>query len=209
MNKTIGVIFLIAFLYIQPVIPLISAAECDYGNVNASIRLSNGVWRKATSHPVLKRGETFDIKVVIGTKTVLQHLFLKLHEFGTPVFDVIEGPTEIDQILENHGTIPSGTMFVYTWTVQVRPNTSWVTAYAPLEVFMQFNKNDTDERRINFDVLTAYIIDELWENCTNVDSTKNFSKNHDPNNHQSGPVFVPVIIIVFIIAVSLRFFRFR
>jgi hypothetical protein len=44
--------------------------------------------------------------------------------------------------------------------MQVRSNTTWVNGYAPLEVFVQFNKNDTDEMRISFDVITAFILDQ-------------------------------------------------
>ena len=204
MGKTIGVLFLVVLFFMELAVPLVTAAECDYGSVNASVRTSDGVWRHATTHPVLKRGETFDIQVIVTTKTVLQVLFLKLHEYGTPVFEVITGPTAIDQLLESRGEISSGKTFIYTWTVYVRPDTSWVNGYAPLEVFVQFNTNDTDEHRITFDVLTAYIIDELWENYSQANTTKKFFSTHPSVDTQSDLEFGPIIGAVLLFCIFIR-----
>jgi len=120
MIKTMVVWCLIGLLFIINTIPVLTAAECSYGSVHAWFRTSDGEWENATTHPLLKRGESFEIKIVVTAKTDLQVFFVKLHEFGTPVFEVVDGPTMMEQLLECRQNILSDQTFTYAWKMQVR-----------------------------------------------------------------------------------------
>jgi len=195
---------LIGLLFIINTIPVLTAVECSYGSVHAWFRTSDGEWENATAHPLLKRGESFEIKTVVTIKTVIQVFFLKLHEFGTPVFEVLEGPIAMEQLLECRQNILSNQTFTYVWKMRVRSDTTWVNGYGPLEVFAQFNKNDTTEYRVGFDVITAYIVDELWEGS----SKENISENHSSETINGGrlPSFDVggMFIAVFLLCIFMR-----
>jgi sarcinarray family protein len=175
MIKTMVVWYLIGLLFIINTIPVLTSSECSYGSVHAWFRSSGGEWKNATAHPWLKRGESFEIKIVVTTKANLQVFFVKLHEFGTQVFEVVEGPTMVEQLLECRQNILSYQTFTYFWKMRVRSDTTWVNGYGPLEVFAQFNKNDTAECRVGFDVITAFIVDELWEGYLQENISENLS----------------------------------
>lgn len=207
MTRAIGALSFLMLLIIGLAAPLAIAAECDYGIVNASVRTTEGIWKPATMHPVLRRNESFDIQITIIAKTALQVVFLKLHEFGTPVFEVLTGPAAIGHLLENRGKISAKETFLYSWKVRVRPDTPWVNGYAPLEVFVQFNTNDSDERRITFDVLTAYIVDGPWENQAQDVSLKNNPSHQMPGENQSSLEFSLMIIGVCFLCVCIRLRR--
>ena len=204
MIKTMVVWCLIGLLFILNTIPVLTAAECNYGSVHAWFRSSGCEWQNATAHPWLKRGESFEIKIVVTTKTDLQVFFLKLHEFGTPVFEVVEGPTLMEQFLECRQKISSDQTFSYSWKMRVKADTTWVNGYGPLEVFVQFNKNDTAEYRVDFDVITAFIVDELWQDYLQ----ENISENHSSETIHGGglPSFEGggMFILVFLLCVFTR-----
>jgi sarcinarray family protein len=204
MIKTMIVWCLIGLLFIINTIPVLTAVECSYGSVHAWFRTSDGEWENATAHPLLKRGESFEIKTVVTIKTVIQVFFLKLHEFGTPVFEVLEGPIAMEQLLECRQNILSNQTFTYAWKMRVRSDTTWVNGYGPLEVFAQFNKNDTTEYRVGFDVITAYIVDELWEGYLK----ENISENHSSETINGGrlPSFDVggMFIAVFLLCIFMR-----
>ncbi|MFH1102056.1 MAG: sarcinarray family MAST domain-containing protein [Methanobacteriota archaeon] len=204
MIRTIGVVYFIGFLFIASIIPVHSASECNYGSVQAWFRLSDGEWENATAHPLLKRGESFEIKIVVTAKTDIQVFFIKLHEFGTPVFEVLDGPTAIEQLLEYRQNILSDQTFTYVWKMRVRSDTTWVNGYGPLEVFTQFNKNDTDEYRMDFDVITAFIVDELWENYTQENTCENFSSQNIHSVELTGFELEGMFIAVFLLCIFMR-----
>lgn len=143
--------------------PLVNAGECPYGSVHAYFRLPDREWINATAHPQLLRGEPFEIKVNITISCDLIGLFLKLHEFGTPVYEVLTGPSAIEEIFScgSHEKINQTSMYI--WKLRVRPNTTWTNGYGPLEIFTQFKKTDKDSCKVSFDIITAYISDELWK----------------------------------------------
>jgi sarcinarray family protein len=204
MIKTMVEWCLIGLLFIINTIPVLIAGECSYGSVHAWFRTSDGEWENATAHPWLKRGESFEIKTVVTAKADLQVFFLKLHEFGTPVFEVVKGPTMMEQLLECRQKISSDQTFTYVWKMRVRSDTTWVNGYGPLEVFAQFHKNDTDEYRVNFDVITAFIVDELWEGYLQ----ENISENHSSETIHGGglPGFEVggIFIVVFLLCIFIR-----
>jgi sarcinarray family protein len=198
------VVSCIVLFFLFPLILVSTASECSFGSVHAWFRSSDGEWENATAHPLLKRGEAFEIKIVLATKTDLQVFFLELHEFGTPVYEVLFGPTAMEQLLECRQKILSNQTFSYVWEMQVRLDTTWVNGYAPLEVFTQFNKNDTAEHRISFDVITAFINDDLWEQYAQENISENLSSQHIQNNTLSGFEFEGIIIAVFLFCFFLR-----
>ncbi len=184
MRKIVAVVLILVFLFTS-VYPRVTAVESSFGSVHAWFRLHRDGWENATGHLQLQRGEAFEIKIEITPKTDLQVFFLKIHEFGTPVFEVVEGPTRMEQILECRQNLLSNHTCSYTWRIRVRPDTTWVNGYAPLEVFAQFNKDDSSSDSVNFDVVVAYVVDELWEgyimkNSSKVDIEGNIHKNELP-----------------------------
>jgi sarcinarray family protein len=203
MNKMMIAFSLMSLFFITLAVSSCTAAECDFGSVHAHVRISDNPWEDATAHPLFKRGESFSIQIQVVSKTILSVFFLRLHEYGTPVYEVEEGPTAIEQLFEYRGTIPPGQVLMYTWKIRVRPNTSWVNGYAPLEVFVQFNKNDTDERRITFDVVTAYILDEPWENYSQTPAKRDVSPSDTPSyrlpGFEIGLSIVAILLIGFLV----------
>jgi sarcinarray family protein len=144
-------------------IPVVTAGECDYGSVHAWFQIRYNQWENATAHPTLKPGDKFQIKIVISTRADLQVFFVKLHEFGTPVYEVLAGPSRLEELLEYRGAIRTNQSFTYEWTLRVRPTTTWTQGIAPLELFTQFNRNDSEECKVDFDIITAYIIPAIQD----------------------------------------------
>lgn len=156
-------------------IPDVCAGECDYGSVHAWFQAAHGRWENATAHPTLKPGDEFQIKIVISTQADLQVFFVKLHEFGTPVYEVLAGPSQLEELFEYRGEMRTNQSFSFEWTLRVRPTTTWTQGTAPLELFTQFNRNDSDECQVDFDVITAYVLPACQESI------------YDKNNKESLP----------------------
>lgn len=197
MHRIIFMLGLLFLFFSTNVIPDVCAGDSQYGSVHAWFQHPGGEWENATAHPCLKRSESFSIRVEVTTRAPVQVFFVKLHEFGTPVFEVLSGPTVLEQLLEYRNPLSSNQTFSYQWIVQVRPNTSWVNAVAPLEVFVQFNKNDTEYGIVDFDVLTAYIQDVNW-NGTQIESSSALLSS-PPNPKPMMPGFPSIICILAII----------
>ncbi|MBN1861788.1 MAG: sarcinarray family MAST domain-containing protein [Candidatus Thermoplasmatota archaeon] len=157
MGRIIGIFTVCFLLFFIITSPVSCAGQCAYGAVFAWFQVSETAWENATAHPVLSPGELFKIKINLTTTTDVAVFFLKLHEFGTPVYKVISGPTDFEQLLECRGPIHAGQTYSYLWDIQVRNDTQWVNGYAPLEVFVQFNRNDADAAMVNFDVIIGFI----------------------------------------------------
>jgi sarcinarray family protein len=138
--------------------PLSSAGECSYGVVHAWLCDAEDGWVNATAHPSFHPGQKFNITVEVRTIASLQVFYVKLHEFGTPVYEVCDGPSSMEQLLANRACGVANQTFVYRWTLRVLPGTGWVDGVAPLEVFVQFNRDDEKVCWVDFDVLTAYIL---------------------------------------------------
>lgn len=209
MRRTRCFICLSGLLCVICIVPVCCAGTCAYGSAYAWFKGTDGGWVNATAHPLMRRGESFEIRIVVTTSTDLCMLYIKLHEFGTPVYEVLEGPTSMEQLLECRHLPKSGQSVTYVWKMKVRQDTSWVNAYAPLEVFVQFNKNDTKIAWIQFDVITAFVIDEpsvgdAWEPIQESDSS------NEPDQ-KAIPVFdaARVLVIVSFFAIALRLYQQR
>ena len=177
-----------------------TAGKCEYGSLYAWFRKYDEVWANATSHPTLKIGEEFEVKANITAKKDLSVMTLQLYEFGTPVFEVLEGPSIIGEYLDCGYNLMTNDSFSYTWKLRVRPNTSWVDGFAPLEVFSQFDKDQNDNCKVSFDVIVAYIVDELWEGYV---SDSNECQNTSDESSNVTPGF-EIMLIFF--AIALVFF---
>jgi hypothetical protein len=149
------------------------------------------------------------MKILVRIKTDLRVVYVTLHEFGTPVFEVITGPSTMEQLLEHWGPTPSDQPMIYVWKMRVRENTSWVNGYSPLEVYVQFTKDDDDDSSVSFDVMNAFIFDELWENYSQEPLNENYSSQRKDASQLSSVSITTGIIIVFFIGVFLRRQRHR
>lgn len=169
---------------ITPFAPLASAGTCSYGSVYAWFQGSNGHWVNATAHTVLKPGEVFHLQVRVTLSSECQAFFLKLHEFGTPVYEVLAGPTQMEELFEYRGEIKVQYPYIYEWTIRVRPTTSWTCGSAPLEVFAQLNKDDSKDCTIDFDALVALIL----PNYQTSSEAQQVSENHSSAVHPRYPL---------------------
>lgn len=181
--RVVWVLITAGLLLIIAMSPVYSAGQCQYGTVFAWFKASETDWENATAHPVLYRGEIFTIKIVVTPTVDVSAFYLKLHEFGTPVYQVLTGPTTIEDLLECRGNISVGQSHSYLWNIQVKNDTTWVNGYAPLEVFVQFNKNDVETAIVDFDVFTGFIRDEPWQNESDHD-INGTNPLPDPNHKQ-------------------------
>jgi sarcinarray family protein len=207
MKKNCSIIVLISLLIFLCITPIHHAGECTYGSVEAWFRTVAGPWENATAHPVLSRGEYFEIKINVSIKTDLRVVYIKLHEFGTSVYEVIMGPSIMEQLLELWKPTQSHPSWTYSWTMRVKTNTSWINGNSPLELYVQFTKNDNDDASVTFDVINALIIDSLREPnsslipVTNVSLPKNDS--HRLTSLSSYEIML-VVILVNILVIMIR-----
>lgn len=150
-------ISLSALLVIPFLIPVTNAGDCSFGSAHAWFQGPDGGWQDATAHPILRPGQVFQIKLTLTLMKNCSVFFLKLHEFGTSVYEVVTGPTRLEELLSQQSRMQTNESYTYTWTLRVRPATTWTQASAPLEVFAQLNTNDSVSCEIDFDVINAYI----------------------------------------------------
>jgi len=204
MIRFLGMTFCIGLLILCSTAPIYHAGECVYGSVHAWFRTSDGQWENATAYPMLKRGESFEIKIMVEIKTDLRVVYLTLHEFGTPVYEVVTGPSTMEQLLEHWGPTQPNQSWTYVWKMRVRANTSWVNGYSPLEVYVQFTKNDADDSSVTFDILNAFIVDGLWEHYSEETDNENFSSQRNNTHRLSDSSIIGIIIIFFLTGIYLR-----
>jgi sarcinarray family protein len=207
-----SVLFSAIVLFVIPLIaPIVSAGECCYGSVHAWFQGSNGQWENATAHPILKPGEVFHIKIRVTLSTICQVFFLKLHEFGIPVYEVLAGPIKIEELLEYRGKIQVQHPYIYEWTMRVRPTTTWMYGSAPLEVFAQLNKNNSDECRIDFDVLVASILPVILTGPGSHQISKNHPSDAPPRRSlpgfQGDLTFMTVMVLCMVIFAKKRWYE--
>jgi sarcinarray family protein len=181
-----------------------NAGDCAYGSVKAWFRASGGEWLNATAHPMLHRGETFDIKISVTVTTDLLVVYVKLHEFGTPVYEVISGPSRMEQILEHKESFDGDHSWTLNWTMRVRANTSWVNGSSPLEVFVQFTKNQDDDATVTFDIINAYILHSLWVQYP-LETNRNDTRPQEEPAQLPAPSLCDSMMVI--VLICLLFFR--
>jgi len=141
MNKNVvKIVFTASILLIC--ISNCTAAENEFGIVTA---WSND--EPATVEGmVLKINEPFTVKATIESK-IDGNIYVLLSEPGvTSAYEVIEGPSEIDEYIDNM-KIESGWKTTYIW--KLKPNGDWTNGNAPINLFVQFNKAYDDVRKID------------------------------------------------------------
>ncbi len=141
----------------------VRAWECEYGTVNAWVKLSNDTqWREAMVDDVtLKVHEPFKVKVQITTKMKC-HVSFELYDPGvTKVFEVVNGASKNGEDVDENNC-PANWTKTYEWTV--RPTGKWTEGWAPLNFFIQFTDPNTGyNEKIDKTIIHAYISPEEWE----------------------------------------------
>ncbi|MCD6572984.1 MAG: sarcinarray family MAST domain-containing protein [Thermoplasmata archaeon] len=188
MKKYIVFLVLGAFLFATSV----NAWECEYGTVNAWVKLSNDAsWREAMVDGVtLKVHEPFKVKVEITTKTKC-YADASLYVPGyIKVFETINGPSKIGygEDISWHSNY-SGLIKTYEWTV--RPTGKWTDGWAPLNILIQFTQDPTGyTNKIDKTIIHAYIFPEEWNG-----SNEN-NQNEDKSHHTMGFEFVTLSLAI-------------
>jgi sarcinarray family protein len=196
-------IYATVLFMIPLIVPVTGAGDCRYGSIHAWFQGSAGGWQNATAHPMLRPGQAFQIKITVMMTRTCRMFFLKLHEFGTPVYEVLTGPMRLEELFKHQGGIQRNESYTYTWTLRVRPATTWTQASAPLEVFAQFNDNDSESCEIDFDVINAYI----QPGFPRTSEAPQEMEHHVSNSHQGqyvlGIVWRESLLILLMIGVLL------
>jgi hypothetical protein len=147
------IILVLAFLGAQP---CLMAGSCQYGTAEAWVRTDNGAWMPATHHPRLHPGDTLELVVRLNASIPLAAIFCELHEFGTPVYEVLKGPSSINELV-CQGATARGRIIWHRWQIRVLPETNWINSTAPLELFVQFTRSNDESRIVTFDALCGII----------------------------------------------------
>jgi sarcinarray family protein len=180
MNKNIVKIVLIAIILLIS-ISNCTAAENEFGIVTA---WSND--EPATVEGmVLKINEPFTVKATIESK-IDGNIYVLLSEPGvTTAYEVIEGPSEIDEYIDNIN-IESGWKTTYIW--KLKPNGDWTNGNAPINLFVQFNKAHDDVKKIRFTIANPHILDEQYSGPAPTRTTADPSSTEQPPS-QGSPGF--------------------
>lgn len=157
------------------------ATENNYGTLETFFSRNQENWEPATVENItLKRGETFYIKAEITSKINLLSIDLHIWETGensqkNSTYKQLSGPNCFFNIY-NTINISKNQNFTFIWQFQVKPDTDWVDAKAPLNIFVQYDKNPQDNKKIYYTVVNPYIENTKWE-------------NYDPNKDYTGNIY--------------------
>ena len=193
------VLFLVlgAFLFTTSV----SAWECEYGTVNAWVKLAGDAqWREAMVDGVtLKVHEPFKVKVQVTTKTACD-VYTSVYDPGvTKVFEVVGGPSKNGEDIDEYNC-PSNWTKTYEWTV--RPTGKWTDGWAPWNIGIIFMKTQDDYKYIDKTIIHAYISSEEWkeeyEKEKNLTQDQNGENKHRNLSTNSFALYSIVGIIVFV-----------
>jgi len=224
-KKTTKIVFILLFLVtIFLTNQTVQAIDSDYGTINAYFSKNQNNWEPATVKNVsLKRGEIFYLKAEISSKIDLISIDLKIWETGennpnSSTFKQLSGPDcffgvyDIIDVKEKEN-------ITLLWKFQVKPDTKWFNATAPLNIFIQYDKNHMDNKKTYFTIVNPYIEYKLWENYDSdvnysgdiyqrdYPKVENLSENLTLENGSTNVKQTPGFKIIFLIAaVSIVFF---
>jgi|LGOV01.1.fsa_nt_gb sarcinarray family protein len=155
--------------------------ENDFGIVNAWY---NG--QEATVRDVqLKIGETAEIKVEVTSK-INGHIFVKLTTpLKTESYEIISGPSVFNKRIDNLN-IESNWTKIYIW--KIKPTGEWTNGNAPINLYVQFNRNYDDVKSVEFTIANPIILDEKYSGSSPSHTTTNFSST-DQSQTNSSPSF--------------------
>jgi MAST domain-containing protein len=95
---------------------------------------------------------------------------------------VIEGPSKIDEVIKNT-KIESGWKTTYIW--KLKPNGDWTNGNAPINLFVQFNQDYDDIRKIDFTIANPYILDEHYSGPAPTHTAAPSSTDQPPSSEGS------------------------
>jgi sarcinarray family protein len=134
----------------------------------------------------LKINEPVEIKVEVTSKVDASFIDIVLCEPGvTKSFDVISGPSDFEEWI-SEDDIKSGWIKAYTWTIC--PNGNWVDGNAPINIFVQFNKEIGDNLKIQYSIANPHILDEQYTG-SNPSHTTTTSSSTNQSQSNSSPSF--------------------
>jgi len=132
---------------------------------------------------VLKINEPVEIKVEVTSKVDAFFIGIELCEPGvTKSYDVISGPSDFGEYISEYD-IKSGWVKTYTWTIC--PNGNWTDGNAPINIFVQFNKEINDDRIIQYSIANPYIFDEQYSGSSPSHTTINSSSTNQSQSNSS------------------------
>ena len=158
MKKNIVKIVLIASILLINISNCL-AAENEFGKVSAWYNDEPATVEGIT----LKINEPFTVKAIVESK-ITGNVYVEIYEPGiTNAYKVIEGPSKIDEVIKNT-KIESGWKTTYIW--KLKPNGDWTNGNAPINLFVQFNQDYDDIRKVDFTIANPYILDEHYSGST-------------------------------------------
>lgn len=161
-NMNIRVIFILIVLFLN--IQAVYGAENDYGIVQAWFNEKNATVEGLN----LKIGEPATIIVNVSSK-IDGNVYVMIREPGvTKAYNVLSGPSQQDDTIDNLN-VKSGWSKTFTWTVS--PNGAWKNGNAPINIFVQINKDWNKYKTIQFTIANPYILDEQYSGSTPVQTT--------------------------------------
>jgi len=200
--------FIIMIFLILFSIPHIRAAECEYGSVEAFFSKDGENWQKATvQNSTLKRGEAFFIKAYIRSKINLSSIDIKIWETGenskfNSTFKLIEG---FDCFFSFYDIYPikKDDNLTYIWQFNVKHNTKWFNGNAPLNLFVQFDKNEEVNEQVSFTIVNFFIKKDVFHNNSDLEiKEENSDINYDKTNYKSAFLgLFSFLILILVIAV--------
>ncbi|MEA3295430.1 MAG: sarcinarray family MAST domain-containing protein [Euryarchaeota archaeon] len=171
-------LLVIAFVFCLNQNALAEPVENDFGIVNAWY---NG--QEATVKNVsLKIGEPAEITVFVHSK-IDGNVYVELiNPLVTIPYDIISGPTELDETIDNYD-VKSGWTMNYTWII--KPNREWTNGNAPINIFVEFSKSYDDDRHVKFTIANPIILDEQYSGSSPSHTTTHSSSNNQSQTNSS------------------------
>jgi hypothetical protein len=197
-------IFLLILLFISlfPLVSAYSPPECEYGLFDAWFSIDGETWLNSTVEDVvLSRGQPFFIRTIMSTSqdsVRVGFFFTEPGEYNAAgsTFKILdENLSMFDPFL--YGTIKkSGDVYEHIWSFQVKNDTDWFQASAPLNVFVQFDaliKGKWISDEISFTIVCPFIIEEVYEYDTDMNGTFFDPINETP---EGASIFAGIIILI-------------
>ena len=153
------------------------AAENNFGIVKAWCNQEPAT----VNNLKVKINEPITVKVEINSK-IEGFIDVILEEPGTTKsYDVISGPTDFDDYISYDVT--PGWSKEETWVIT--PNGKWTNGIAPINLYVQFNKDIDDVERVQFTIANPYILNEQYSGSTPKPTSDPSSTDQPPSSEGS------------------------
>ncbi|MEF8878892.1 MAG: sarcinarray family MAST domain-containing protein [Candidatus Thermoplasmatota archaeon] len=190
-------IFLIVFLIHMP---LSHAGDCGYGSLDVWYSKDRQKWVKATVHnETIQLGESFYVKATVKPAFNLLSVSIRLWETGESSsedssYQLLQGEEAFYRYYDILD-VQKNEEKTYILKFRVKPNSSWYNAYAPLNIYAQFDKNVDDNRYISFTVVNLYIQNETWSQ-----TSTSYGQNKDRVRETSMVEWMALIMLLIAVA---------